>query len=162
MSDWSIKRGELKCSKCSRDFEQEEEYFSALYDEDRQFIRRDYCLQCWNGRENDPVFSFWKTRVPVREQERKIVDDEVVMNFFQRLQGETDPMKINFRYVLALLLMRKKILKLEDIRYDDKGEALVLKQKGEEGEIAVYNPQLTEEQIGQVTEQVGQILNVTV
>ncbi|MEW6356375.1 MAG: hypothetical protein AB1696_08625 [Planctomycetota bacterium] len=162
MSEWSIKRGDLKCEKCSRNFGQEEEYFSALYDENRQFIRRDYCMQCWNGHSPEQMFSFWKTRVPAKEEERKVVDDEVVMNFFQRLQGETDPMKVNFRYVLALLLMRKKVLKLEDIRYDEKGEALVLKQKGEDGEVVVYNPQLTEEQIEQVTEQVGQILHVTV
>ena len=162
MSDWSIKRGEFKCDKCSREFGEDEEHFSALYDENRQFVRRDFCLQCWNNREEGEMFSFWKTRVPAQEEERKIVDDEIVMNFFQRLRGETDPMKVNFRYVLALLLMRKKVLKLEDIRYDDKGEALVLKQKGEDGEVVVYNPQLTEEQIEQVTEQVGQILNVTV
>jgi len=162
MSDWSIKRGELKCEKCSRDFANEEEYYSALYDEERQFVRRDYCLECWDGHDEERMFSFWKTRVPDREEERKVADDEVVMNFFMRLQGETDPMKVNFRYVLALLLMRKRVFKLDDIRYDEKGEALVLKQRGEDKEVIVYNPELTEEQIAQVTEEVGQILNVTV
>lgn len=162
MSDWSISRGDQKCVACSRDFAVKEEYFSALYDEDRQFVRRDYCPQCWDAQDKAKVYSFWKTRVPEKEETRKVVDDEIVMNFFMRLQGETDATKVNFRYVLALLLMRKKILKLDDIRYDDRGEALIMKHREEGTEFVVYNPQLSEEQITQVTDEVGQILNVTV
>lgn len=166
MSEWNIKRGDQKCVDCSRGFEEKEEYFSALYDENRQFLRRDFCLRCWeakgDGEEKKKAFSFWRTRVPVKAEEKKVVDDEIVMNFFLRLQGETEPTKVNFRYVLALLLMRKKILKLDDIRYDDKGEALVLKHREEGTEYVVYNPQLSEEQVQQVTEEVGQILNVCV
>jgi len=161
MSDWNIQRGGQKCEACPHEFVKHEEYFSVLYDEDRQFVRRDYCLKCWEGQDKEKAYSFWKTRVPDKEEEKKLVDDEVIMNFFLRLQGETEPTKVNFRYVLALLLMRKKILKLDDIRYDDKGEALVLKHREEGTEYVVYNPQLSEEQIDQVTEEVGQILNIT-
>ena len=162
MSEWDVKRGEQKCAKCSHGFAEQEEYFSALYDEERQFIRRDFCGDCWGGQEKDAMFSFWKTRVPAKEQERKLVDDEIIMNFFMRLEGEADATKRNFRYVLALLLMRKRILKLEDIRYDDDGEALVLKHRGEDKEYVVHNPQLSEEEIQQVTDEVGKILNVSV
>ena len=162
MSEWNIKRGDQKCTACAHEFAEQEEYFSALYDENRQFVRRDYCLRCWDGQEREKMFSFWRTRVPVKEQETRIVDDEILMNFFLRLQGETEPMKLNFRYVLALLLMRKKLLKLEDIRYDERGEALVLKHRDEDKRFVVHNPQLTEEQIQQVTGEVGKILNVCV
>ena len=162
MSDWSIQRGAQKCQVCPRQFAEHEEYFSALYDENRQFVRRDYCLECWKAQDKEAVYSFWKTRVPEKEEEKKLVDDEVIMNFFLRLQGETDTAKVNFRYVLALLLMRKKKLKLEDIKYDERGEALVLKHREEGKEYVVYNPQLSEEQVDQVTEEVGQILNITV
>jgi hypothetical protein len=107
------------------------------------------------------LYSFWKTRcIPQEKKVKKFVDDSVILDFFVRLQHEQDPLKKNFRYVLALLLMRKKILKFEDVKKGEGGEALILRYPAEDQRFEVYNPQLTEEQIQQVTDQVGQILNV--
>jgi hypothetical protein len=56
--------------------------------------------------------------------------------------------------------MRKRLLKFDDIKKGEGGEALIMRDPAENRVFEVYNPQLTEEQIQQVTEEVGQILNV--
>ncbi len=161
--NWEIAKSQQKCQACERLFQDQEEYFSGLYDQDNKFIRKDFCPECWDRQDRAQIYSFWKTRcVPKEEKVRKFVDDSVIMDFFLRLQNAEDAAKKNFRYVLALLLMRKKLLKFEDVKKGDGGEALILRDPVENRVFEVYNPQLAEEQIQQVTEEVGQILNVQI
>ena len=158
--DWQIVRGEKRCATCGKGFEEEETYCSALYDRQTEFERLDFCTNCWNG-ETPEMFSFWQTRVPPKEQKKRLlVDDDVLLDFFRRLQGATDELKINFRYILALVLMRRKILKFADVKRTDDGEFLVLQMRKEKTTFDVFNPQLDEEKIVRVTEEVGKILNV--
>ena len=49
-------------------------------------------------------------RVPALEGgQRQTIDDDVLAECFQRLESETEPAKVNFRYVVALLLMRASV-----------------------------------------------------
>jgi hypothetical protein len=107
------------------------------------------------------MFSAWQTQVPAKEQKKKLlVDDDVLVDFFDRLEGAADELKVNFRYILALVLMRKKVLKFIDVRRTDETEVLVLRMRGEKTDVEVVNPGLDEEKIARVTEEVGKILNV--
>jgi len=162
--DYEVGKSACVCAHCNKQLQEEEEHFSSLCDAKTEYVRRDYCLQCWPEAQSsdDQRVSFWRTRVPKAEEEKKqFVDDDVIFNFFMRLENETEPSKRNFRYVLGLLLMRKKTLKFDDIRRDDGGEALVLTDRKTGEEYVVYDPHLTEKQIDGVTEQLSQILNMT-
>jgi len=164
MTEWEIERSAGKCCKCEHQFQEEEHYFSALYDKGAKFERKDYCLSCWSNNRTNDVFSFWRTRVPKKDDEReqKLVDDEVIMNFFKRLEGETDETKKNFRYVLALLLIRKKKLKLIEVKRENDEEFLLLENPQEEAQIRVPVRNLSDEEIRGLTQEVGQILRVKV
>lgn len=159
--EWNINRGEQRCAACERVFQEDEEYISTVVDQGLEFERKDYCTGCWSDDLGAGSFSFWRTRVPLKQEEdKKFVDDEVIFNFFQRMEGQSDPLKQNFRYVLGLFLMRKRMLKFRDVERTDEGEFLVLYVPRDKSEHSVFIPNLTEEQIVQVTEDVGQILNV--
>ena len=62
--------------------------------------------------------------------------------------------------VIALVLMRKKRLKFVDVKRNDDGEFLVLLERDTKAEHAVLNPNLDEQKILELTEEVGKILNV--
>ena len=159
--DWEIGNVTLACAACSKTFVEEQGIFSALFDERPTFVRRDYCRECWPQQAREPVFSHWETRIPKRDAPvRRFVDDDVVMDFFRRLEGSPEPAKVSFRYVLALLLMRKKVLKLKELRRSEKGAALVLHDRLRDCDYDVADPNLTEEQIQQVTGEIHQVLNV--
>jgi hypothetical protein len=158
--DWSILRGEKRCASCGKQFTENEGYFSALYDRKTEFERLDFCAACWKG-DTREMFSFWRTRVPPKEAKRRLlVDDGVLVDFFQRLQGAEDELKVNFRYILALVLMRRKLLKFTDVRRGDSGETLVLESPRDKTSYEVHNPQLDEEKIVRLTDEIGKILNV--
>jgi len=161
--DWDISKTSLVCAACNKEFAEEQEIFSALYDEQQGFVRRDYCIGCHPSQDQAAVFSFWHTRIPPHDAPvRRFVDDEVIHDLFRRLEGHDDPGKRNFRYVLALLLMRKKVLKFREFRRDEKGDVLLLQDRLTDAVHTVVDPDLSEEQIEQVTEEIGQVLNFQV
>ena len=162
--EWNISKSEHRCTACEKAFAEDDPYVSALFDQDELFVRRDYCPPCWETAEGrSGAFSFWRTRVPRRDEDRKpLVDESVVMDFFLRLADTEDEQRLNFRYILALMLMRKKKLKFVDARRRDDREYLVLRRPREEAQHEVFNPQLTDEQIEQVREDLSQLLETDV
>ena len=159
MSEWDINKPLGQCFGTNREIEPGEEYFGALVKTEEGLQRRDFCADYWESEKPD-VFCHWKTKLPHPDQKKQLfVDDQMLMAFFERLEKETEQEKINFRFVLALVLMRKRILKYDDTRNDDDREIWRLRIVGEKQIAEVVNPHLDEEQIEQLSSQIGEILH---
>ena len=75
-----------------------------------------------------------------------------------RLEGQLEPNKVNFRYVVALLLIRRKRFRFEQTVTEAGEEKMMLTAvKGGEKYI-VTNPRLTDEAMTQVQEEVFNVL----
>jgi hypothetical protein len=158
MDEWEINKPLGQCYGTERKIESGEEYFAALVETAEGLQRRDFCADYWESQKPD-VFCYWKTRLPEPGQKKQLfVDDQMLMAFFERLEKETEPEKVNFRFVLALILMRKRILKYDDTRTEDGREIWRLRMVGEKQIVEVINPHLDEEQIEQLSSQIGEIL----
>jgi len=159
MSEWEINKPLGQCSGTERTIESGEEYFAALVETEEGLQRRDFCADYWESQKPD-VFCYWKTRLPEPGQKKQLfVDDQMLMAFFERLGKETEPEKINFRFVLALILMRKRILKYDETINKDDKEVWRLRIVGEKHTVEVVNPHLDEEQLEQLSSQIGEILH---
>ncbi|HMD54793.1 MAG TPA: hypothetical protein VKJ65_09615, partial [Phycisphaerae bacterium] len=133
---WDVGRAAGQCSACSASLTPGAVCWAALVEMPKPagdpaaantkdkppspWQRLDFCQACWtSGKRPAPpadMFSYWKTVVPEPEKKRRIfVDDSVLMDLFNRLADRTDMTDVRFRFVLALLLMRKKLLKYEGI-----------------------------------------------
>jgi hypothetical protein len=160
MDEWELSKPLGLCSGTGKKIEHGEEYFAALVQTDEGLARRDFCAEYWQEKQPD-VFCYWKTKLPQPDQKKHIfVDDEMLMAFFERLAQETEQEKINFRFVLALILMRKRRLKYESSKKQDDTETWRLRIAGGKQIVEVINPHLTEEEIEQLSSQLGQILQV--
>jgi hypothetical protein len=158
MIDYQIQPNTRRCWITGRDLKPGERYFSVLLDEDGKFVRRDYSAEAWQGPPAG-AFSFWVGRIPTGETKKQPpIDDELLLDCFTRLEGDTEARRVNFRFVLALLLMRRKRLKLERSVVEDGTEWLVMRCTRSGVEQRVVNPQLTDEQITEVQEEVFQAL----
>lgn len=158
MADWEINRPLGVCSGSGRKIEYGEDYFGALVETEQGLERRDFSPEFWQ-QAKPGVFCFWKSRLSAPGQKKELfVDDEMLMAFFGRLAGETDPDKVSFRFVLALVLMRKRRLKYEGTKMEDGREVWQLRVAGEKEIVDVANPHLDEEKIEQLSSQIGQIL----
>jgi hypothetical protein len=90
-----------------------------------------------------------------------LVETDEGLPFFERLAEETEQEKINFRFVLTLILMRKRRLKYDSSKLEDDKDIWRLKVVGSDKEFAdVINPHLDEGQIEQLSSQLSQILQV--
>jgi hypothetical protein len=156
--EWKISRGQGKCLSCDKNFAEDEPYYATLMEENDEFVRKDYCPACWQAMPKE-VFSFWMTRLPRKGADaRPVVDNEVLLDFFVRLENQESPAKLNLRYLLALLLMRKKILKFEDILREDDREYLVLRQTGENLRHRVLDPKLSLQELNRLRDDLSQVL----
>lgn len=142
--------------------------------------RLDVSWRAWQeGKRPGRLFSHWKSTVPEPNQKRKIfVDDAVLMNLFRRLAEETQPERVAFRFVVGLILMRKKFLRYDGTSRrtanNETGESVkqdwwqvTLKldlSKGpmgkwnEDDRMEMLDPHLDDQRIEQVTQQLGEIL----
>ena len=94
------------------------------------------------------------------EKKQLFINDEMLMAFFERLENETDEEKVNFRFVLTLILMRKRKLKYDSSKPDNGREIWTLKVTSEQRTVEVINPNLTEDKVTELSSQMGQILQV--
>jgi hypothetical protein len=73
-----------------------------------------------------------------------------------RLEGQTDASRVNFRYVVALLLVRRRRFKMESGENDDGTMTVRCVRDGQT--YSVTNPRLSEEEMSQVQDEVFQVL----
>lgn len=162
--EYDIQKPSGTCSRCGRELAAGEDFLVALFETDDGFRREDICGDCSAGPpgEGQEAFSLWQGRVPVPDEpKRRFVGDEVLMDFFEKLDGQADPAKVNFRFVLALMLMRKKLLAYDGSRRDEPGrEVWTMHFKGGEATVEVIHPEMDEDQIAQVTAELGAIFEV--
>jgi len=158
MDEWEIDKPLGHCYGTGKKIEYGEEYFATLVETEEGLARRDFCADYW-WEKRPEVFCYWKTIFAAPDQKKHIfVDNEMLMTFFERLAEETEQEKIDFRFVLALILMQKRRLKYDSSRTEGDKEIWRLKVAGENQFVDVTNPHLNEEQIEQLSSQLSQIL----
>ena len=130
---------------------------------DEQLFREDFCADCWGAKpsQGDPkTIGFWRTTVPApREKKKLLVDDELLINFFQRLEDAAEPVQVNLRFVLALVLMRKKLLIYDrSDKGPDGSETWVMHLRGRQETCRVTNPHMDDDKVSEVSRQLGQVM----
>lgn len=133
---------------------------AALRDDPAGMNRVDCCPECWAGFDRAGVLAFWQTSMPRPDQPaaKLFVDDSVLCDLFERLADANDPDKLNFRFVLGLILMRKRLLAYETTRIDNGCEIWIVRLRGSQNTLEMLNPRLTEDQVRQVGQQLSQIM----
>lgn len=87
------------------------------------------------------------------------MNNELLTNFFIRLEDETEPVRVQFRFVIALILMRKRLLRYVDSKIQDNLEIWNMTMMPDRSAHTVVNPQLTDDQIEGVSSQLSAILH---
>lgn len=159
-NDYEISRASGKCAATGRAFNENEPYYAALFESPTGFERKDFCLEAWSG-PPEGCFCYWKGHAPAREKKPTTiaVDNSVLMNLFCRLEDDSSPMRQKFRFVLALLLMRKRLLRFEQAIRNDAQEYWQVRLVQEQSIQQVLNPHLSEEEIEQLSSQLTAILS---
>lgn len=157
--EWKINKGNTECSACEKKFEEEEDYYSALFDENENFTRKDFCATCWKRDMLENLFSFWKTRIPKQGKPiQKFVNIGLILDIFCRLEDSENAQKKNLRFVLALYLIRKKVFKFKNLQKQEDKECIIVQYPREDKEYCVFNPNINEEEIELLTREMSELL----
>ncbi len=158
MTEYQIQPHTRRCARSGRELQPGEKYFAVLVEEGDRFVRQDYSSEGWQGPPAG-AFSFWAGRVPAKEESQRLrFDDEMVLDCFHRLEGQEDPRKISFRYVVALLLLRRKRLKVDSAPGPAGQDKLCLRCARTGTQYQVVDPRLNAEELEKVQEDVFQVL----
>ena len=127
------------------------------------FRRTDFCADCWDDERAGNYFSCWKASVPEEQDEEKRslakrIDVETTYDMFRRLEGHAGLPQQKFRFILALMLMRRKRLKFTGVVESPHGEHLVLDDRDEGISHKVLDPGLAEEEIDSLRAQIDLLL----
>ena len=163
-SGYEVSRPQGVCAVTGHPIGADEKFMAALRETPAGFERVDVSMPAWPDFDRKDVVAFWQTTMPKHETKKKLfVDDEVLCQLFERLSDVQEPAKLNFRFVLGLILMRKRMLIYETTRHEggdgNDRELWTVRFKGREDRLDLLNPRLTEEQVGEVSQQLGEILN---
>jgi len=159
MTDYEIQGPARICAATGRELKAGDRFHAVLTEQDGKFVRTDYAADSWTG-PPEGVVAHWAGRVQAADKPRKpVVNDDLLLGCFDRLKDSTDSDGLNFRYVAALLLMRRKRFKFEDVARDSSGRDVLILKDSKGGAVhQVTDPRLTDEQITTVQTEVFRVL----
>ena len=104
-------------------------------------VRHDYSAEAWSG-PPEHVVGWWKSQVE-RSEPQKIrwAPNDVMLDLLEQLAD--DPARADMRYVLALLLVRRRVCRMEENRgsqEDDHNILLVCPKRETEYRVKVTPP----------------------
>ncbi|MDZ4288642.1 MAG: hypothetical protein U0984_11825, partial [Prosthecobacter sp.] len=114
IQNWQIRSRSHTCALTSRTFEEGEAFYTAIYfdPETNGYVRRDVALDAWQQElsERQPI-AYWKAVYSphVVEEKPEVATKENAMSLLQRFIEEDEPRTENARYILALMLERKRV-----------------------------------------------------
>jgi hypothetical protein len=158
MTHYQIHGPARVCAVSGRELRPGERVFSILRDENGQFVRTDCAADAWPGPPAGAV-AWWAGRVPeAGRPNRPVINDDLLAECFEHLAGTTDAPRLRFRYVVALLLMRRKRFKFEDARKRGDRDSLVVRDVRTGRRHEVEDPQMTDPEMDAVRDEVFRVL----
>ncbi|MBR4834238.1 MAG: hypothetical protein IKU86_07905 [Thermoguttaceae bacterium] len=107
------------CAETGRPFEPGEKIYTFLFEENGEILRRDLCADAFaSSPRPENALAWWSSRLPNGvEKKEKIAPNDALTDLFESLAERPDEAAL--RYVLALLLTRRRVLRFESEELDD-------------------------------------------
>lgn len=134
-----------------------EVFYSVLLSAGGKVVRHDYSAEAWPGPPEGAI-GWWKSvYVDAAANRLHWAPNDVMLNYFEQL--DANPAAADARYVLALLLVRRRVMRVERAETDEaEQETLVLFCPRNEVEYRVSVTTPTPERIATIQNDLAQLL----
>ena len=158
---WSIKsRGHI-CTVTEDQFADGESFYTAIFPDPESggYLRKDFSIESWEQRDGDKPFSFWQSvyHTPVKD-EKVEVTEESPEELLRRLIDEDEEHTENARYILAIMLERKKMIKEADSQAVADGIIRIYEQRKTGDVFIIKDPNIPLSEIESVQQEVTELL----
>jgi hypothetical protein len=161
--DWSLQSRSHHCTATQKPFEDGEYFYTLLFDEKTGYRREDLSEEAYKSRATDAPspFSFWRSKyTPPPPHATEPLAKQTAEDLLRAYMAENTPRHANARYLLAVMLERKRILKEVETKRADDGSLIRVYEYGKSGEVFVVpDPELKLDEIEQVQREVASLLS---
>ena len=164
MTEWNIQSRAHACSACGRGFADREAYHTLLFDEKTEFRRSDICQECWQkqysegARERKGFVSYWQGTYEAPTPRPEPIQRETAESLLRKLIEQNDPQFIAAGYILAVMLERKRVLKVKE-QLVSEGKRVFIYEQPRTGDLfTIIDPNLQLDQLEQVQRDVAALL----
>ena len=157
--DWEIRKRSDTCTSTQRPFAEGEFFYTAIFRDGDGFRREDLSEEAWQTRPEEPQpFSFWRSKfeMPPPPPPEPLAKQDAESILRKLIEENSDTTK-NARYILALMLERKRLLKPMESSDPD---VLVYERAGTGETFLIPNPRLALSQVPEVQKEVSSLLGL--
>jgi hypothetical protein len=158
--EWNIQPRAVRCAVSGEPFAKGQRVHSALYWREGQYVRVDMNEASWQARnENIGPLSAWQADfVPPEAPAPEALAKNDAESLLRRMMAENAPSTRNARYILALMLERKKMLRQIERQRGD-GQSVLVYEHLPSGEVwLIDDPGLKLNELTAVQDEVAKLL----
>lgn len=164
ITDWNIQSRAHGCEACAKTFADKEAYHTLLFEERAELRRSDICTGCWDkqfneARDRKGFLSHWQgvyNAPPAHAPEA--IQKETAETILRKLIELNDPQYVPAAYILAVMLERKRLLKIKE-QFTREGQRVFIYEQPATGDVfTIVDPNLQLNQLEQVQRDVATLL----
>jgi len=164
MTEWNIQSRAHACDACGRLFADKETYHTLLFDEKTDFRRSDICPACWQkqfsegARDRKGFISYWQGVYEAPPPRSDPILKETAESLLRKLIELNDPQYLPASFILAVMLERKRLLKVKEQVMREGRRIFIYEQAGTGDLFTITDPDLHLNQLEQVQHDVAALL----
>ena len=165
MNDWNIQSRGHQCHECEQPFEDGVGYHTVLAYEHHEYARRDLCEACWSREHGEGMadrkgfISHWQgTYEAPPPVPPDAIQKATAEGLLCKLLETGDERWREASYILAVMLERKRILKVKEQIKGENGRVFVYEQPKSGDLFTIPDPNLKMEELEQVQIEVAALL----
>lgn len=165
MIEWNIQSRAHACQSCAKTFVDKEPFHTLLFDQRHGYDRLDVCEACWKSQysqgatDRKGFISHWQSvyLVPPAAPPDAIQKD-TAETLLRKLVERNEPEHAAARYILAVMLERKRILKVK-AQFTEEGRRVFIYEYPKTGDLFnIADPNLQLDQLQEVQRDVANLL----
>lgn len=164
MNEWNIQSRAAACESCAQPFADKQSLHTLLFDEAPELRRMDVCEACWQdqfsqgARDRKGFVSHWQTVFQAPAPVAEVIQKDTAETLLRKLIEQNDPRYAPAGFILAVMLERKRILKVKEQMVRD-GQRIFIYEQPKTGDVfTIADPNLRLDQLEEVQRDVAQLL----
>lgn len=163
MNDWNIQSRAHACETCGQPFTDRQVYHTVLSDLKSELLRRDVCAACWESKfasaqSQAGFISHWQGVYEAPPPPTDPIQKDTAESLLRKLIELNDPRYMPAGYILAVMLERKRMLKVKEQVFNE-GRRTFIYEMPRTGEVfTICDPALRLDQLEAVQRDVGELL----
>jgi hypothetical protein len=165
MIDWNIQTRAHACQACRKPFANKEDFHTLLFDHKHAYERLDVCENCWKSQfsqgatDRKGFISYWQSvYAPPPASPPDPIQKETAESLLRKLLEQNDPAHGAARFILAVMLERKRLLKVKAQILENQQRLFVYEHVKTGDLFQIPDPGLKLDQLEEVQRDVARLL----